>query len=1839
MSSHAWLDSLSEDWPSEPNSPTNSKPPTRNGTTRSSVRASGTKIPRPSSGHSVSRRLSATPNRNNSAALSERSPSDINIPAQLSKRTPSKLSQEVRSHIPRGRTASRSISGISGSPAGSVVHNTVQRQSLSSSPDKRKFDTPEWKRRLIYGELAYGEQRDLFTSAGTGLEGMFKPPVPAKAPLGHPDEDRSDLQRNNTTFPSSPPEIAGNYSNYDVYSDRYTEQELPEHIGANQSKGRSVRYKLADEGGSDTSEFSNMSVRRNVPREGAQADSSRFAAQFLAPATAGDESRKTSSQSAARHEDFSPIFIGRRGGEDGKNDFSALDLSPSVLYERLEKVQKERSRASGSEHGHSSAGGGRSQGTAAMEGLQRLGSFVNLRRGGQSVDGSSQHPVLTPALGNTSDMLPEESLQASTPKQFPSLRGHKPDSQDMSSETPPVPAAPFPSPEKKHLRVQGGGGSPLKLFGPYDTFTNQTLLRRISQFEDPNTSPTSERPPVLGKRNSLGSASRNTTDADLKPQSDDEDPGQNSDPRKRQTRSVSQFGAGELDGFEFDEDFSRLSNESDDDEVVFHRSVAFNATADSSPSGGANISIAKRRQKPDNISALHFRTLSGAASRAASAAVLAATPKHQIQDHEYKRPRTSPTKDPTPKRRRTLHESDISFGAGDEPMLESTQTSHQHMQVVIGRKRKDARAGEVQQTANAEVLASRKVLRVRTPTPSPSQRSSVQREEHPYDQLRVPANEGAKRARKGVQKGQHHPNFPVGGGRKPSIRTEDFINEAHRIMAAIRGKNGSRSGLTSVEESESENIKQTTREPALPDSSFQESTREPFSRPPSRDGKPIPRAINRQQNPELVNHLKKYEEHSDMGDIIASSLRSLGVSKEDIQAAQALEYRSHSSMSEASEQSVLRHDEIVSDPPNIRISENPHRYENTTSAEQAQQFRDRLPSHSSGSESGISTGQSVQTGSSRGSDTRRTIAPQSVSHLIPDQVGNMVLDRQRNIWVKNNKVHATRPKRSSTLVSENSEDDPFADIPDLTVDATRELQNLRDRQNRQGESGKQFFGPDKFVGSPEQAVRGQSLKSILVRDFAEKPIKNGSMRSTSRLMKKFAEADNEDVEHEITIHEDRLEDSSPRRRMTISFSSPIASIIQDVVSGSGPEENNTSMFEQSVADILQSTGRHSRRATPVHSLNGHGGPRPRSSSSAPSRHMSVKGASFVPRPVSVIEEESDEKSFAERTEVSKSGDQSLTEDKPTQRRQASVSIMFKTPGRPKSSLRPDNAETLSHQIGNLSLSPISDFTAHQERSYAFEVSYLVGDQNLVTGDTSRKRMSQTVRHLVSKIAEVEPFEPYWEDLKEIALREKDLASLHMLERFCGSLVKVDVSHNTIRALDGIPPSTRELTITHNMLSELTAWDRLGNLQYVNVSNNDIKSLSAFNGLVHLRGLVADNCGLANLDGLRFHDSLLTLRARGNSIEKLSFDGTSLQRLTSLDLEGNKIREIESLHELSSLTYLNLKGNQLVKFGSAEPLALKHLIISDNKLRKIDVASMPRLHLLYADRNKLTTVDGLSRVPHLDSLSLREQGGSRPFDMSFLETAYEVRKLFLSGNHLGFFDPPRDFLNLQLLDLANCGLQRLPDNLGQLMPNLRVANLSFNGLSDISGLTSIPRLKRLLLAGNRLADMKPLLGVLSQFPWLTEVDLRDNSVTQGFYPPIRVILRDGEAQNTDIFQLPDADPERDARYCGRLDMETRIQRRVYERRCVRSCKHLQKLDGLPANRKIRHTRDVVWKNMVLRGMLLRPDGMPFDLSQYELEKEEDPTSYVSEGEGDGEKGKTKCAADESERWGIEDSFAG
>jgi Leucine-rich repeat (LRR) protein len=494
---------------------------------------------------------------------------------------------------------------------------------------------------------------------------------------------------------------------------------------------------------------------------------------------------------------------------------------------------------------------------------------------------------------------------------------------------------------------------------------------------------------------------------------------------------------------------------------------------------------------------------------------------------------------------------------------------------------------------------------------------------------------------------------------------------------------------------------------------------------------------------------------------------------------------------------------------------------------------------------------------------------------------------------------------------------------------------------------------------------------------------------------------------------------------------------------------------------------------------------------------------------------------------------------------------------------------------------------------------------------------------VDKLSEVEPYEPYWEDITELDLHEKRLGSLHMLDQFCGKLVTLDASKNALGHLDGVPPSVRQLKVSQNLLTELTSWDHLMNLQYVDISGNEVKSLSALRGLVHLRSIRADNNQLTTLDGLDTHDGLLSLRARDNLIDEVDFARVKMDRLTELDLEGNQISSIRNMAHAPALARLRLSKNRLASFKVPSCIkGLRQLELNDNQLTCVDVSNMPNLQSLHADRNRIVDLTGFSRARKLDSLSLREQRAEQVLDLSFLSSAYEVRKLFLSGNYLGTFEPAVDFLNLQLLELANCGIQALPDNLGQLMPNLRTLNLNFNAIRDLEPLRFIPRLKKLLAAGNRLADSTQVTELLIEFPHLTQLDLRDNPVTLGFYASMQVMVPTDRNGYVDPFMLPDADVERDELFSSRLDQGTKLRRRLHQIVFVASCRRLRKLDGLGLNRETVLVKDAVFQTLVAEGLL--PD-------ETLVGEESSPCKDVT---AEGETMGTM----RSSRWNAEDSFA-
>ncbi|KAL2155564.1 hypothetical protein VTH82DRAFT_306 [Thermothelomyces myriococcoides] len=1642
-------------------------------------------------------------------------------------------------------------------------------------------------------------------------------------------------QEQDVTAPPNPPIHRQNPSTTDGHVDESTRQ-LPRHQPSRRV-GPLVRYRRTEES-PDTSKNSELSTRQQESCSCSTSKSDR------GQSSAEEGSRKVSGRSDIRNEDFSPILLEQRQASNGATTFTPADLPPEELRKRLEVLRRNQVLLTGGPndgtvHTHNPSRDGTTKDYARLE------EFINFRRGGRSEEGSFRNRMLSSALNDSSELNPEESLQASTPKQYPSVRVEQCDSPEHSpGDNPDLSRAADPNSEEP-AAVQPGPGSPLKLFQPYDTFTSQTLLRRLSQ--------------VHGEAGDISfsiAADESRTQGDgpseLPP------PTSQSRPDDHSCVHASRFGAGELDGYEFNDEFSHLSHNATgmdgdkenrdpaDDSLLPWRQHIFDLPHNSSPSGTPDLVVNRRRKSTNSR---HSRRSARTSFPANSDVLSPAGGRRDLSGPEIKRPRTSPSKNPTPKRRRTLHRSDISYGSGDPNWgVDSAQLSQLQMQSVLNRIRQDAQDDDQHEVVGRDLDHS-----PRSPTPTPSQRRSLHAERQSLAQIeRSPARSS--------RHSQPPAALPVGTAaettRKSSIKTEDFINEANKIMAMIRSKAGLPSGLASVEESDEEKGQPS---PEL-EGSFEESTQEPFSRPPSREGRPpLARRSTKQEDPVLAEQLKKYEEASDMGDILPSSVHSAHSARKSSMSMT----REQATAEWASEQHRRSGSQtnIVSDPPNIRISRDSDWTEQQQSANGP---ADEIPSQGSVGHNSQSTGLSLPTGSSRmsskGSEARKTIMPESVSHLIPDQVGDMVLDRKRNMWVKRK---SSGEQKESFCQSDASEDDPFADIPDLSVDVTKEMQNLlltgkREAALQARAASVEEISPTRpprvgsFTRAALDAAGGMSTNQTLNGSSAETTVENGS-----------------------SVNEGRVKEP---RRLTISFSSPVASVIRDADGAKGmlSEDSNSNAHAEAPAPPARG-----RRIVSAQTTTGSRTPRSRSNSRGPVRHLSIRGKSLLARPVSRIDERDEDspshrdqpKEAASGMELSILGDYGVV-NRDDGGQQGTLSFLVATPTKapncPVSGA--DEAPIISQYVGRFSLSPISEFTVHRpEETLPLEASYVVENHHLVTGDKSKHVMSMSIRDLVEKLAEVEPFEPYWEDMRELELRDKGLSTLHALEEYCGQLEILDVSKNKIRNLGGIPSSVLHLRITHNQLSSLTAWNHLVNLQYIDVSNNSLTSLAVFRNLIHLRSLRADNNQITSLDGIKFHKGLQTLRVRGNLIEEVDFDGNTLHQLTDLDLKNNQIHRIANIDQLPSLSSLNLEGNRLTSFSvdSAEPMtSLRYLRLDDNNLTTLNVRGLPHLRLLHADRNALVQIAGFSRARRIDSLSLREQHGEAPLDLPhLLSRAYEVRKLYLSGNLLESFAPKADLLNLQLLELANCGLSSLPQDIGLMMPNLRVLNLNMNALTDLTPLRAVQRLKRLFVAGNRLANPVGVVGTLAELACLVVVDLRDNPLTQGFYASVQVVVRKSALDNSAAaaaaaaaadgaegeqqFVLGDQDAERDAKYCARLDMDTRMRRRLYETMVRKKCARVKKLDGLVlddgaagkgGDGKGDGGVDPVWVAMEEKGLVKTRNGGSLSRApKSEKSEAANGAAASASASADAVAGKKEAAetvGEKSGRWPAEDSFA-
>ncbi|CEL09472.1 hypothetical protein ASPCAL12607 [Aspergillus calidoustus] len=1752
MGTPPWLDSLSDDWVSLPGTPSSPAPRSliNNHSRRSSVQNTPSRIPVParrpvdlSPSSDPKKKVTRPCHFHKREPPTPKTPRSPKTPSKLRSPVPDKSKKSPMPNPPSGRRAGpsamdgrsplRSVSNASSQPG---EQSTVQ---IRPKKDSRKDGTPEWRRRLVNGEIPSGDQRDLF--APIGLESVFKPPSPGSPLAGSTPIPRMKQPDDGWNFSiNSGTENKGKSPGRIYTSSRGSDRKT----SGKTTSARNSRPSLGRAKDTTKPQDDERELKRQKPKQPSYATKPQTESQDDA------QMRSASGLEDLRNEDITPITFSQTNTVDGNGTAEIIKSALKQVTSKLERLHlapddRPDSRASDSVL-FGQTGGIASDGEPEDDLVDVTSNSLpqDLSMGTLDYRGRSAFA----SLQGEEPFLDERSFHKDrfSPTAFPAhrlspfarpslrIRSSPPFYTKTNARTDPPT---LPRPSSAHVGTSDSkaeamlsSGSPLKLFSTHDTFTNNRLLRRMSQFEETLGDESEEDGPVSPSEEARRKGENRSLSNPKSDHRGERFARRQGRPRTDESRTphINRFGEGQLDNFDFSDaspyDGNFLHTDSPDPNLA--------------PPGqllSAKGKYQGRYRQTSGDSATFYNLTFG--QNGAGSHNLSATEKREGKLKLNPTP-GSPVKDPTPKRRRTIMKPRGSF-LGVSDLEDSAATDD------LSLLQRSLMQHGLKYDSNEAAILSESGPRPRTPTPH--QTGSFEKKQaspnRRTQQLGPNDDEVAS-----SPASQAVPNV-IGRPateevRKGSITTQDFLNEATKVMNLIRSKGTAKSSLSRVDESDVEQ-----------DGDFgsyeEESTLEEFSRPPSREGIDLRKYREpKEQNPRILSHLKKFQENDELefgpnGSVMGLHLR---------------ENSNESQRSDSGNWARGLH------------SEHRKRKLPAPPSTQEDDLYDFLRLDTAGSATSFSA-RSFPTGSSQGSHAKGVLSSDIVSHLIPEQVNGLTYDRLKHQWVKENDKQPRANQRGK-----DGDDDPFKDIPDLSVDELEEMMRTQSsgshsqkakpsQPERSGSPQDKALNPAAETAPAAPSVNLSSVQSGISQSTSSQPISGTRETSWGTDVPK-SRTSSTDVEHEIKVHEGRLsktphhlrEANHQARVVTISFSSPLVSQIEYSDDDSPSKLRRVAITSQAQAVAAE----HSKQQ--------------------PSEYEQA----FRRRSISKIDE----------------GCEDTVEEQSLMRRSGALQPTAAEGGidEPLAYLQNTGLDTSY----SFHLSPLADFTVDQiDQPLHFDASYVAQR----THPTSLRQVHGTfalaTEDLVKHITEAEPYEPYWEHLRRLVLRRKGLITLHKLSEFCPRLEELDVSENDIGQLSGVPPTLRNLSAVNNCLSSLTAWTHLVNLQYLDISGNELDNLDGVSELIHLRELRADDNNIQNIEGVFGLNGLLTLTIRNNRLKSVDFETAELIRLGELDMSQNELVSVRSIQNLPALAQLDLTSNKLEKLTCSSPLdMLRGLKLSNNRLRHLDIECFPSLTLLYADQNCLSTIAGISHTRDLEVLSAREQLISNERNGGFFEldlgTVKDIRKVYLSSNKLSAqtISPSTPLLSLQLLDLASCRLESLPDDFALKFPNLKVLNLNFNSLLGVNELLGMSCLSRLAIAGNSISRLRRLCQVLSRVGrtnksktcTLQKVDIRGNPLTVRFYPPpitgngkqptrkltsnartsfgnhgvdldlplMRQLDREGQLvpigaedgaerdpEINDPYTLPLADPLLDQKHLSRLDQGTRLKRRVFE----------------------------------------------------------------------------------------------
>jgi Leucine-rich repeat (LRR) protein len=303
-----------------------------------------------------------------------------------------------------------------------------------------------------------------------------------------------------------------------------------------------------------------------------------------------------------------------------------------------------------------------------------------------------------------------------------------------------------------------------------------------------------------------------------------------------------------------------------------------------------------------------------------------------------------------------------------------------------------------------------------------------------------------------------------------------------------------------------------------------------------------------------------------------------------------------------------------------------------------------------------------------------------------------------------------------------------------------------------------------------------------------------------------------------------------------------------------------------------------------------------------------------------------------------------------------------------------------------------------------------------------------------------------EDVKAVNLTGRCLSIVPIRFSKNSQLQSLTLSRNSIQNLPRNLKKLRTLIMASNNLKEITQM-MAGQLH----SYPMIQTLDFSKNL--LREIPVSFLNMTTLTSLNLF---------GNQL--VDFDGSELVSLTNIDLGSNRLKRFPALPP--SITTISLDNNRLSSLAVSLELATR-LSLSGNLIRQFDDSCVfPQLTVLDVSHNRISVIPPLVRVaPRLEVF----HGGTNLIQHAprFPKTITEIN---MSHNKLASL--PRNMAALQRLVTADFSSNRIR-MLTQLSRTLEVLILFDNKIWRIEHNGRLPRLTQVCLSGNVLGDLPRL----------------------------------------------------------------------------------------------------------------------------------------------------------------------